>query len=228
MVSPISNEPGTQAPLSTDRGPDESSRAYRAFCIYRDLGPYRSIDRAWKISCSETDPGNDTVTSSRHPGCWGEWSNKFNWVERAGAHDDAIELERLEAAAQTRRELKEQRSKFECEAQSRTEDRVRNLDAVLDKLSKASMHDGGGTKCDPITHTTTTTSVPGLRPRDIAVLTKVRNETTKFAIHGFGDGQLDGQMEEGPPRGRINRIVLAVPDAAHDKAILSAKVDEAG
>jgi hypothetical protein len=210
VTSPIKKVPRKKAPPTPERGRAESSRAYRAFCVYRDLGPHRSLDRAWKSSCSATDQGDDTGgTSSRHPGCWGTWSQKFNWVERAEAHDDEIE---------------EQRSKFECEAQTRTEDRVRNQDALLDKMSTAAMNDGKAVKFDPATNITTTTTLPGFRPREFVELTRVRNETTKRAIHGFGDGQI----EKEPPENRIVKIISMVPDKAHDKCILSAKVDKEG
>src|ERR1700674_4839858 len=87
-----------QAPLGPERLPQESTRAYRAFCIYRDLGPDRSLDQAWKRFCAASDPAKDRG-SARRPGHWAAWSQKYQWVERAEGYDDFIEEENRSAAA---------------------------------------------------------------------------------------------------------------------------------
>lgn len=60
-----------------DRLPNESSRAYQAYVIYRDLGPDRSLAQ---VSQKHT---KSIPTLKR-------WSSKYNWVERARAYDDYL------------------------------------------------------------------------------------------------------------------------------------------
>mgnify|MGYP001060969943 CR=1 FL=1 len=60
----------------------ESSKAYHAFCIYRDLGPDRSIDKAM------------AQAGKKNRRTWADWSRTFNWVERAQAYDDYVEQEK--------------------------------------------------------------------------------------------------------------------------------------
>lgn len=67
-----------------DRLPEESSKAYDAFVVYRDLGVSRSIEIAWQ-RYSKSD--------KRVPGYFKQWSATYNWVERAAAYDDHIEAE---------------------------------------------------------------------------------------------------------------------------------------
>ena len=55
-----------------DRLPKETSRQYEAFCIYRDMGPDRSILKV----AQEWSAGGHTSKLK-------EWSSKHHWVERA-------------------------------------------------------------------------------------------------------------------------------------------------
>jgi len=56
----------------------ETSKAYKAFCEYRDLGSDRSLSKlTQELNVSKTHLGN--------------WSSKYNWVERVEAFDDYIE-----------------------------------------------------------------------------------------------------------------------------------------
>jgi hypothetical protein len=109
------------------RGPErlqgESSRAYAAYCAYRDIGPGRSLDRAWKQSAKQES------ASARRPGHWSAWSAKFDWSERAEAYDDSIEEDKRSADVARGRQIHQRRQKFALEAQERTEGRVRHLDS---------------------------------------------------------------------------------------------------
>lgn len=65
---------------SWERQPDETSRQYEAFCLYRDMGPERSIlkvAREW--------------SSGGHTSKLKEWSSKHHWVDRASAYDEHID-----------------------------------------------------------------------------------------------------------------------------------------
>lgn len=62
------------APEPWERQPEETTKAFEAFRVYRDLGSERSIAKAGK------QLGKNRVTLEG-------WSSKFNWVERAAAWD---------------------------------------------------------------------------------------------------------------------------------------------
>lgn len=67
-----------------DRLEVESSRAFEAFAIYRDLGTGRSILSAWKLYIKQ-----DKNTA----GYFSKWAADYEWVKRAAAYDDYIEAE---------------------------------------------------------------------------------------------------------------------------------------
>ena len=62
------------APEPWERQPEETPKAFEAFCVYRDLGPERSIAKAGKRL------GKNRVTLE-------QWSSKFDWVKRTAAWD---------------------------------------------------------------------------------------------------------------------------------------------
>ena len=183
-----------QAPLGPERLPQESPRAYRAFCIYRDLGPDRSLDQAWKRFCAASDPTKNRG-SARRPGHWAAWSQKYQWVERAEGYDDVIEEENRSAAAERRRKLHEARSKFQSEEQQRIENQVRNADAVLDKMGTAPLNEVIQITKDG--NKTTTTKIKAPNVRDMAALLKARNQTASQAIRGVFD--ITGLEQEQKP-----------------------------
>ena len=61
-------------PEPWERQQDETSKAYAAFCIYRDLGPERSLQKA-----------ADNLGKSR--GLLEGWSSRFEWGKRTAAWD---------------------------------------------------------------------------------------------------------------------------------------------
>ena len=68
---------------------NETSRAYHAFCIYRDMGPERSLEKVRKKLREE---GKKVTIALIY-----KWSKKYNWVERAIAYDDYLDgLKRIE------------------------------------------------------------------------------------------------------------------------------------
>jgi hypothetical protein len=62
-----------------EQRPDESSQAYRAFAIYRDLGIDRSIAAAYRQSTKKPKQ----LPSGR----WKAWSARYQWDSRAKAYD---------------------------------------------------------------------------------------------------------------------------------------------
>jgi len=66
--------------------PGECFRAYAHFAAYRDLGPGRSLLRAWR-----QQTGNERATCV--PGRWTQWSQVHGWAARAAAYDAHLELQ---------------------------------------------------------------------------------------------------------------------------------------
>ncbi len=67
-----------------DKQKYEPGKAYALFCIYRDLGPFRSIDKTTQ-TLQESD--NKTYT----PSYLRDLSAKWHWVKRAEAYDEHME-----------------------------------------------------------------------------------------------------------------------------------------
>ena len=61
--------------------PGETHKAWLAFCVYRDMGVYRSLDKAWQQA---------TGKQGRHSRHWARWSAQNYWVSRTQAYDRAI------------------------------------------------------------------------------------------------------------------------------------------
>jgi len=64
--------------IAWERQQKETSKAYKAFCEFRDAGTERSLSKlAQELNVSKTHLGN--------------WSSKYDWVNRVQAFDDYIE-----------------------------------------------------------------------------------------------------------------------------------------
>jgi hypothetical protein len=72
--------------------PGESSKAYQAFCLYRDLGPGRSLDQASRDYHRRPDePGSGNQRKPRASGTIRGWALRWNWPGRAQAWDRELE-----------------------------------------------------------------------------------------------------------------------------------------
>ena len=69
-----------------ERQENETDKSFHAFCMYRDMGPSRTIA---KVAFELGHKGKKVVT---------DWSSKFNWVQRVGVYDS--EQDRLKTEAQ--------------------------------------------------------------------------------------------------------------------------------
>src|SRR5262245_12181395 len=83
-----------------ERWPGESAKAYAAFCLFRDLGPGRSLDAA---SRSYHHPGLEAQQPPRRrlpraSGTIRRWAHRWSWLDRARAWDQ--ETERLKQVEQ--------------------------------------------------------------------------------------------------------------------------------
>lgn len=195
-----------QVPIGPERLAGESPRAYQAFCTYRDLGPVRSIDRAWKRYCA--DLGKDGA-SDRRPGNWADWSRKYSWVERAKSHDNLIDAEQRAANAERRQKLWERRSEFEFEMQKPHEQLTRALDGLATRMTTAPLTEVTQVKIDPVDGKKITTKVRPPSGREIREVVSARNEAFKLAITRV-PGIENQEREDRVP----DRIVWAPREAA--------------
>jgi hypothetical protein len=100
-----------------ERQPGESSKAYAAFCIYRDLGTERSLDKALAAA-------NKKPTNRRH---WSRWMDKYNWLERARAYDDYLERKKREEKEKAILEMAERHARLAMAFQQRVAERLREI-----------------------------------------------------------------------------------------------------
>lgn len=75
-----------------ERLPNETDKAFAAFCQYLELGPDRSIGQAHQRQNS-----GKTAAKSRW---WEEWSSQYDWVARARAFDSWEWQQKLETRQQ--------------------------------------------------------------------------------------------------------------------------------
>jgi hypothetical protein len=73
-----------------DRVPGESSRAYEAFCVFRDAGPSRKMDKVWRSY--EREHRRVVPEHRRCASSWWEWYRRFDWKDRAEKYDAFLEL----------------------------------------------------------------------------------------------------------------------------------------
>ena len=74
-----------------ERREGESSKAFAAFCCYRDMGPKRSAPDAYAIYSGR--PRGRAGASP--PGFFTRWSAKFDWLARAQALDKDLHDQEL-------------------------------------------------------------------------------------------------------------------------------------
>ena len=82
-----------------ERMPAESSKAYAAFCLYRDKGPRRSLDeasRAYHGQAADVEAAPDR--RRRASGQIRRWAERWNWSARAMAWD--LEMDRVKQTQQ--------------------------------------------------------------------------------------------------------------------------------
>jgi len=110
-----------------ERQPDEGSKAYAAFCVYRDLGPERSLDKA-------LSEANKKPTNRRH---WSRWMEKYRWYERAQAYDDYIEEKKREKNEKAILDMADRHARLAMAFLQRVAQRLQQIDPS--ELSPADM-----------------------------------------------------------------------------------------
>ncbi len=110
-----------------ERQKDESNKAYHIFCIYRDMGPNRSLEKTRQKIGKPAGYIRWLHT----------WSSKYDWVTRAQAYDDYIERKKREEKEKAILEMAERHARLAMAFQQRVAQRLQEIDPA--ELSPADM-----------------------------------------------------------------------------------------
>jgi hypothetical protein len=99
-----------------DRQPGESSKAYSHFCLYRDMGPDRSLRKVPTLSECRAVVGQ----------LW-RWSSKWRWVQRCEKYDDYLEYQDRLRQEKERRQMRDRHAKMAVLAQNIAVEGLKNL-----------------------------------------------------------------------------------------------------
>jgi len=110
-----------------ERQKDERNKAYHAFCIYRDLGPDRSLEKTREI----------LGKSAGYTRWMQTWSSKYDWVTRAQAYDDYIERKKREKNEKEILEMADRHVKLAKAFQQRLAQALQQIDPA--QLSPSDM-----------------------------------------------------------------------------------------
>ncbi len=100
-----------------ERQPGESSKAYAVFCVYRDLGPERSLEKVVP-----------KLGKRRAKQVLERWSVKYGWVARVHAYDDYIERKKREEKEKAILEMAERHAREAMAIQQKALERLRDID----------------------------------------------------------------------------------------------------
>jgi hypothetical protein len=160
-------------PVPWDRQPNESSKAFAAFCLYLDLGPQRSVAKAYRLHT-----GRKQAAVS---GTWNLWRSKYRWKNRAQAFDDNIFHELSIAHRQAKMEVGRLRLTRQVQTQSAfanlSDQLLARVEATLPGLSlidEVSPNPGGGR-----------TAKRGNSPAYLARLLRQLRDLESCLAHGF-------------------------------------------
>jgi len=103
---------------SWERLPGETSKAFAAFCSFRDCGPDRNIRKA--VDSFEKD---ESVRAKKYKTCR-NWCSQYRWRERAADFDKYLE----------RLKVTEMRKTIEAQGEKQREVTGKMLDVVSKKL----------------------------------------------------------------------------------------------
>lgn len=114
------SETGEQAVIDMaeiwERQPGETAKAYNAFCVYRDLGPGRSLEKAAQAL---------GLKSRKY---FSNWHARHNWVARAEAYDMYIEKLKRQEHEQAILEMTRRHAELAVAFQEKIAERIRTID----------------------------------------------------------------------------------------------------
>ena len=101
-----------------ERQKDESNKAYHIFCIYRDMGPNRSLEKTREILGKSAG-----YTRWMHT-----WSSKYDWVTRAQAYDDYIEKKKRKENEKKILDMSDRHARLAVVLQQKIAQRLQEID----------------------------------------------------------------------------------------------------
>jgi len=110
--------------------PGESSKAYAAFCLYRDQGLNRSIEATSRLYHGHSAPPESKTASGRRRGASGQirrWAQRWNWSGRARAWDQELERVKWSQQVEASAEMAERHAKEALMLQNKAVERLRLL-----------------------------------------------------------------------------------------------------
>jgi hypothetical protein len=107
------------SPAPWEQQPGETPRAYAAFCVFRDLGPRRTLAAAAAAYYQRTADSLERQVD--------KWSSAFRWVERAAAWDRHLDAEGRAAQQAARKEMAERHAREARGLQAKALERLRAL-----------------------------------------------------------------------------------------------------
>ena len=116
--------------INDDRDPwvrqrGEHTKAFSAFCVYRNQGPERSLQET-------SDEIGKSMTMVKR------WSSGWNWVTRAALYDDHLDEKRRTVLEAGRLEMNERHIELSEKLQTRLLSRVDGM--TDDEIAKLPMH----------------------------------------------------------------------------------------
>jgi hypothetical protein len=113
-----------------ERLPGESAKAYAAFCVYRDLGPRRSLDEASRLYHAQPardEDGPTTRPKRRASGVVRQWAERWDWTSRALAWDHEVEQGKRKKQLEAIQEMAERHAREAMLLQNKAVERLRQL-----------------------------------------------------------------------------------------------------
>jgi hypothetical protein len=110
---------------SWDRQIGEGSKAYHHFCIYRALGPNRSLRKMAKDGACGAKVGQLE-----------RWSSRWKWVDRCEAYDDYLQHEDRLRQEKERREMVSRHAKIAVLGQNLVVKGIENLLGLIEQGKK--------------------------------------------------------------------------------------------
>src|SRR5262245_42296347 len=113
-----------------EQQPDESSAAFGAFVLFRDLGPRRSLDEAARRYHARPESDPNPRPDGRRKGASGrirEWAEKYHWRERTRAWDEEVDRQVREAQVEAVKAMHRRHAEEAVEFQTKALERLRGL-----------------------------------------------------------------------------------------------------
>jgi hypothetical protein len=117
-LSAASDEPRTP----WQRQPGESTKAFAAFCLYRDLGPGRSVVGAYRQRTGKE-------SARQADGRWNDWARRWHWPARAATWDDEQDWLKVQAQLKKIEETAERHANLSVDFLQKIIERMRTIDA---------------------------------------------------------------------------------------------------